>query len=88
MFHRTANYAPARRLLTRQEVADHLGVSTRTITRLLERGELRCVRIGRSTRFRAVDVDALIERALNDERPTGWSGVGRESAEQDRCNRG
>jgi len=37
------------RLLTTREVAAHLRVSAATIYRLVERGELRCVRVGVDT---------------------------------------
>ena len=35
-------------LLTRHDAADALGISVDTLVRLLDRGELRAVRIGRS----------------------------------------
>jgi len=67
--HVPAQYADVR-LLTRDEVAAQLCVSPRTVARLaLESGELPYVRIGRLARFRPADVEALIERRLNDERP-------------------
>src|SRR5689334_14412957 len=46
------------RLLTAGEVAQRWGVSTRTVQRLMRRGGLRCLRIGRQMRFRAEDVRA------------------------------
>jgi excisionase family DNA binding protein len=50
-------------LLTAHEVADVLGVGLRTIRRMVRRGELPIVRIGRrSIRFRPEDIKALIER--------------------------
>lgn len=42
----------ADRFLKKEEVAEMLGVSTRTVARLREHGQLKAVRIGRSVRFR------------------------------------
>jgi excisionase family DNA binding protein len=47
-------------LLTAAEVADQLRVSTMTIYRLIRRGELPAVRIGRNYRVRAEDLDAYL----------------------------
>lgn len=45
-------------LLTYQDVAKHLGVSMRTVTRLVDQRKLRAVRVGhRTVRFRPVDVE-------------------------------
>lgn len=51
----------APRLLTRPQAADRLAVSVRTIARLIERGELPAVRVGRAVRVRSSDVDTLID---------------------------
>ena len=49
------------RVLDAREVAELLGVSRRTVTRLIRRGDLQPVRIGaRSTRFRSSDIEELI----------------------------
>lgn len=56
-------------LLRTREVAERLGVSTRTVERLAKAGELVRVRIGGSTRFSAADVDALVERSRLGESP-------------------
>lgn len=47
-------------LLTAAEVADQLRVSTMTIYRLIRRGELPAVRVGRNYRVRAEDLDAYL----------------------------
>lgn len=47
-------------LLTAAEVADQLRVSTMTIYRLIRRGELPAVRVGRTYRVRATDLDAYL----------------------------
>ena len=71
--HSAAGYGLERTLLTRQEVAERLGVSSRTVARFVSRGELARVKLGRVARFREADVRALIERSvtlsLNDEAP-------------------
>jgi excisionase family DNA binding protein len=47
-------------LMSVKEAAMLLHVSAKTIRRLIERGELRAVRIGRSVRLRSVDVSRII----------------------------
>jgi excisionase family DNA binding protein len=50
-------------LLTAEEVAAMLGVSERTLWRLLSAGKLpKPVRFGRNTRWREAEVKAWIER--------------------------
>jgi excisionase family DNA binding protein len=49
-------------LLTRREAGEALGVSVDMIARLIQRGELRHVRIGRSVLIPEVDLRTLIER--------------------------
>jgi excisionase family DNA binding protein len=58
----------ADRLLTYRDVARRLAVSDRTARRIVERGELRKVRIGGCVRFRPEDVVALIK---DDDAPEG-----------------
>lgn len=48
------------RLLTLPEVAEYLGVSAKTVRRLLGRG-LPCVRLGRVVRFRQADLLRFVE---------------------------
>jgi excisionase family DNA binding protein len=52
--------------MTVGEAATILHVSTRTIRRLTERGELRAVRIGRSLRIRPGDIEHMIHGKSND----------------------
>jgi excisionase family DNA binding protein len=54
------SYAAERRVLTREQVANVLAVSPRTVARLVERGELPVVHVGRLARFRPADVEALL----------------------------
>lgn len=46
------------------KAADTIGVSRATIYNLIERGELRRSKIGRSTRIPVADLVALIERGI------------------------
>jgi excisionase family DNA binding protein len=48
------------RLLTAHEVADQLRVSTMTIYRLIRRGELPAVRVGRNYRVRESELEAYL----------------------------
>ena len=54
------------RLLTVQEVADQLRVSTMTVYRLIKGGELRAMRVGKSYRLRDEDVDAYLSKAYTE----------------------
>jgi excisionase family DNA binding protein len=49
-------------VLTRREAAGVLKVSTRTIDRLLDRGALRAVRIGRSVRIPKTELERFVMR--------------------------
>jgi excisionase family DNA binding protein len=69
-----------RSLLTRQQAAEMLAVSVDTVARLIDRGELRPVRIGRSVRVSQREVEALIERML--------SGGAMSGRDDDRGNHG
>jgi len=50
-----------KRLLTIGEVAKYLQMHPRTIMRLVDRGELPAVRIGKSVRFETETVCAFVE---------------------------
>jgi excisionase family DNA binding protein len=50
------------RLLLIDQVAEGLGVSTRTVRRLIARGELVACRFGRSVRVHPDDLAAYIDR--------------------------
>jgi excisionase family DNA binding protein len=51
-------------ILEVKEVANILKVSTRTIIRLAERGELVAFKVGDLWRFRRSDVDGYIQRQI------------------------
>ena len=51
------------RLMNVYEVARYLGVSTKTVYRLVSRGEIEAVRVGSLWRFRPEDVERFVERA-------------------------
>jgi excisionase family DNA binding protein len=53
-------------LLTAAEVAEQLRVSTMTIYRLIRRGELPAVRVGRNYRVREADLDAYLASQVVD----------------------
>jgi excisionase family DNA binding protein len=57
---------PADRLLTKQDVAARLNVSTRTVQRLHLSGELKALRVGGSVRFHPDDVDAYVQQLRAD----------------------
>jgi excisionase family DNA binding protein len=52
------------RLLTVREVAARMRVSNMTVYRLIQAGDLRATRVGRSYRLRQTDVDSYLDRGL------------------------
>lgn len=54
------------RLLTAAEVAEDLRVSTMTVYRLIRRGELPAVRVGRNYRVRAADLETYLSSQIVD----------------------
>ncbi len=48
------------KLLTLDQVADSLAVSTRTVRRLIDNKDLRCVSVGRQKRVVPKDLDAFV----------------------------
>ncbi len=60
--------APASRprLLTPNEVAELLRVSSMTVYRLIKAGDLPAARIGKSFRIREADVDAYLQARFSD----------------------
>ncbi|MEO7572627.1 MAG: helix-turn-helix domain-containing protein [Acidimicrobiales bacterium] len=58
--------APHPRLLTPNEVAELLRVSSMTVYRLIKAGDLPAARIGKSFRIREADVDAYLQARFSD----------------------
>ncbi|MGQ0742887.1 MAG: helix-turn-helix domain-containing protein [Acidimicrobiales bacterium] len=52
------------RFLTAAEVAGLLRVSTMTVYRLIQAGDIPAVRVGKSYRVRQVDIDGYLARAF------------------------
>jgi excisionase family DNA binding protein len=48
-------------ILNKKEVAELLSISVRTVSRLMERGQIRYSKIGGSVRFASADVEALYQ---------------------------
>lgn len=65
-------------LLTAAEVADQLRVSTMTIYRLIRRGELPAVRVGRNYRVRDRDLSAFLDAQVVDPATMDLSDLGDE----------
>jgi excisionase family DNA binding protein len=57
---------PRPRLLTPNEVAEQLRVSTMTVYRLIKAGDLRAARIGKSFRISEDDVDRYLQSRFSD----------------------
>jgi excisionase family DNA binding protein len=68
------------RLLTAHEVADQLRVSTMTVYRLIRRGELPAVRVGRNYRVRSRDLDAYLRAQVVDPSPVDLRALADEDA--------
>lgn len=62
-------------LLTAAEVADQLRVSTMTIYRLIRRGELPAVRVGRNYRVRERDLEAYLATQVVDPATVDLDGL-------------
>ena len=60
---------PDRLLITKGEAAERLGVSIRTLERLVATGRLRQVRIERLARFRVSDLEAYVDSLAADAAP-------------------
>ena len=52
------------RLLTVQEVATRMRVSSMTVYRLIKAGDLRASRVGHSYRLRSAEVEAYLQRGV------------------------
>jgi len=70
------------RLLTAGEVADQLRVSTMTVYRLIRRGDLAAVRVGRNYRVRAGDLEAYLSTHVVDPADVEDDRLARGEAEQ------
>lgn len=51
-------------VLDKREAAEALGVSHRTITRLIEAGKIRSFKVGQQVRIREKDLDAFVQAQL------------------------
>jgi excisionase family DNA binding protein len=58
------------RLLTVDEVAELMRVSRMTVYRLIRKGQLQAVRVGRNYRVRSQDLNAYLEAQAVNGRPT------------------
>lgn len=59
-----SNGASGLRLLTAQDAAAMLQVHEATVYRMMQQGEIPCVKFGRSRRIRPQDLDAFIQSNL------------------------
>jgi excisionase family DNA binding protein len=73
-----AGFNPAnvsgRLLLTKSEAAEQLGVSLRTVERLISAGQLQLVHVGGAARVRVADLGAYVQSLDADKRTTQSSG--------------
>lgn len=51
-------------MLSKSDVGERLGVSHRTVTRLIDAGQLRAFKVGQQVRIRERDLDAFIASQL------------------------
>jgi excisionase family DNA binding protein len=65
---------PERLLVTKGEAAEQLGVSVRTVERLVATGQLRQVHVERLARFRVSDLEAYVNNLGEDRAPDAGSG--------------
>jgi len=63
------NEQPPNRLLKAKEVARQLNISKAMVYRLMQRGEIRCVRIGTAVRVRPSDLVTYIQANMTGQRP-------------------
>lgn len=66
MWTRSTHVAAEHRLLTVREVADAIRVSTMTVYRLINGGELQAIRVGKHFRVREADLSRYLDdRVVN-----------------------
>jgi excisionase family DNA binding protein len=68
---------PDRLLVTKGEAAERLGVSIRTVERLVAAGRLRQVHVERLARFRVSDLEAYVNSLAEDTAPDSENHDGR-----------
>jgi excisionase family DNA binding protein len=57
-------------ILTKEETAKLLRISTRTLERLVTAHRIKCLRYSkRSVRFRQADIDRFLKRSVQDDNP-------------------
>jgi excisionase family DNA binding protein len=56
------NYVEAKRLLDYQEAADYLGIKKSTLSILVCRRDIECVKVGRRVYFTHAILDSYVER--------------------------
>ena len=59
-------------LLKPREVANRLGVAPVTVRRMVHRGQLQAVRVGKQLRYRPEDVEALVKGVSSKRLRTAW----------------
>ena len=55
---------PVQPMLTRDATAAYLAVSTRTLDRLVQAGDLHAYRVGGHRRFRIADIDSYVNSRM------------------------
>ena len=73
-------------LLTIDEVADQLRISTRTVRRLIQAGELPNVSIGRNLRIRRYDLNAYVDGRASHKHNVDCAGPGVLGKEKHACH--
>lgn len=58
-------------LLTVEDLATYLCVSTKTVRRMVDAREITHIRVGRAIRFRQEDVDEYLNREIVEAQPLG-----------------
>jgi excisionase family DNA binding protein len=61
-------------LITEKEASYLLGCCERTVARMRERGEIRCVRLGSLVRYKRSEIDRFIDAQMEDTQPENGNG--------------